>query len=348
MAEEKVLKSIQSFHFADEMSNIAQNTLSTKAWKKERKNKTQLKGISSKLLVLNPFLDDNGYLRVGSRLRRSSLEEGAKAPIILPRADQVVRCVVRYMHQKELHAGPKHVLNELRKSVWIIQGGQEVRSVVTKCVRCQRAFKRPPRQIMGDLPAVRVTSGHPFGSVGLDMAGPFGVRMYGRATHKIWAAIFTCLKTRSVHVEIVHNMSADALINAITRFSARRPGSHHFISDRGTNLTSADKILKKELEAHNSSVAPDLQKRGIKWDFIPAYAPHRGGVWERIVALFKKHLTTMSLGDAVQLDTFNTAIIQVEGMLNRRPLTAVSPEASDCEALTPANILYPSFASHQS
>ena len=120
MAEEKVLKSIQSFHFADEMSNIAQNTLSTKAWKKERKNKTQLKGISMKLLVLNPFLDDNGYLRVGSRLRRSSLEEDAKAPIILPRADQVVRCVVRYMHQKELHAGPKHVLNELRKSVWIL------------------------------------------------------------------------------------------------------------------------------------------------------------------------------------------------------------------------------------
>ena len=49
-----------------------------------------------------------------------------------------------------------------------------------------------------------------------------------------------------VHVEVVHNMSADALINAITRFSARRPGSHHFISDRGTNLTAADKILKKD------------------------------------------------------------------------------------------------------
>ena len=131
MAEEKVLKSVQAFHFADEMSNIAQNTLSSKAWKKERKNKTQLKGISSKLLALNPFLDNDGYLRVGSRLMRSSLEEESRTPIILPRTDQVVRCVVRYMHQKELHAGPKHVLNELRKSVWIIQGGQEGRADVT-------------------------------------------------------------------------------------------------------------------------------------------------------------------------------------------------------------------------
>ena len=117
MAEEKVLKAVQAFYFADEMSNIAQNTLSSRAWKRERKNKAQLKGISSKLLVLNPFLDDEGYLRVGSRLMRSNLDDGSKAPIILPRADQVVRCVVRYMHQKELHAGPKHVFNELQQSV---------------------------------------------------------------------------------------------------------------------------------------------------------------------------------------------------------------------------------------
>ena len=49
MAEEKVLKAVQAFYFADEMSNIAQNTLSSRAWKRERKNKAQLKGISSKL-----------------------------------------------------------------------------------------------------------------------------------------------------------------------------------------------------------------------------------------------------------------------------------------------------------
>ena len=232
--------------------------------------------------------------------------------------------------------------------MWILQGGQEVRSVLSKCTTCQRAFKRPMEQKMGVLPEVRVTQGHPFAAIGIDMAGPFGVKMNGRATHKVWAAIFTCLKTRSVHVEVVHNMSADALINAISRFSARRPGSSYFISDRGTNLCAADKALKKELEAANSASAPELQQRGITWDFIPAYSPHRGGVWERCVGLFKRHLAALSVGDEVHIDTFNTVMIQIEGILNRRPLTAVSPSADDSEALTPAHILYPSFASHQS
>ena len=69
----------------------------------------------------------------------------------------------------------------------------------------------------------------------------------------------------------------------------------HFVSNRGTNLTAADKILKKELEVFNANSWPDLQKGGLKWEFIPAYAPHRGGVWERIVALFNKILATMAL-----------------------------------------------------
>ena len=65
-AEEKILKAVQRFHFDDEILNISANALSTKAWKKQRKDKKDLKAISSKLLALNPFLADDGYLRVGS------------------------------------------------------------------------------------------------------------------------------------------------------------------------------------------------------------------------------------------------------------------------------------------
>ena len=142
MAEEKILKAIQHFHFDDEILNISANALSTKAWKRQRKDKKELKAILSKLLALNPFLADDGYLRVGSRLVKSDLDEATKAPVILPKGDHSVRAIIRYLHQKDMHAGPKHVLNELRRSVWIIHGGAEVRSVLAKCVKCQRAFKR--------------------------------------------------------------------------------------------------------------------------------------------------------------------------------------------------------------
>ena len=101
---------------------------------------------------------------------------------------------------------------------------------------------------MAALPECRVNIASPFEKTAIDMAGPFDVKMNGRANHKIWAAIFTCCVTRAVHVEIVYKMDTCAMINAITRFSSRRPGVVSFISDRGTNLTGTDSVLRREME----------------------------------------------------------------------------------------------------
>ena len=97
------------------------------------------------------------------------------------------------------------------------------------------------------------------------MMGPFDVKFHGsRAIHKVWAIVFACMSTRSVHVELVHKSDADSLLQAISCFSARRPGSKHFVSDNGGNLTKADKVLKQELREYNKSTVQQLQKDGIK------------------------------------------------------------------------------------
>ena len=158
-----------------------------------------------------------------------------------------------------------------RESSWIIHGQQECRSVINKCVNCQKAFKRPLKQKMDVLPDYRVEKGSPFEAVGLDMMGPFKVKIaHSRAVHKVWAIVFACMKTRSVHIELVHKMDADSLMMAITCFSARRPGSSHFFSDNGTNLTKADKQLQKKLKLWNKSAKDTLLTKGIEWNFIPA------------------------------------------------------------------------------
>ena len=48
-----------------------------------QQRKTNIK-TSSSLYKLDPFLDGNGILRVGGRVRRASLTEDVKFPIILP------------------------------------------------------------------------------------------------------------------------------------------------------------------------------------------------------------------------------------------------------------------------
>ena len=315
----------------------------------EPESRKELAWKQSPLKALSPFIGGDGLIRVGSRILRANAKEDAKTPIILPRHDHVVRAYIRFIHKQEAHAGPKHVLSQLRQKVWIIHGGQEVRSIVTKCVVCQKAFKKPLEQKMAVLPEMRVTPNPPFKEVGLDLMGPFGVKYPGsRATHKVWGVVFACMSSRSVHVEIVQSMDAPSLMNAIACFSARRPGTTHFVSDNGGNLTRANKDLKKHLREWNTSSAEHLQRQGVHWTFIPPRAPHRGGSWERVVGLFKRHLATFAVQDPINIKIFETALISIEGILNRRPLTALSPQADDCEALTPAHVLYPAMEDRRS
>ena len=59
-------------------------------------------------------------------------------------------------------------------------------------------------------------------------------------------------------------------------------------------------------------------------------------------------MSTMALGDPLNAKIFETALINIEGILNRRPLTAISPAADDCELMTPAHILYPAMKDRRS
>ena len=106
-------------------------------------------------------------------------------------------------------------------------------------------------------------------------------------------------------------------------------------------MTAADKILKRELEELNRQAGSEVRMKGLEWDFIPAHSPHIGGCYERIIGLFKKHLKVVCNGDPLHVDVLNTVIVEIEGIVNRRPLTAVSADPKDCAALTPNHILAP-------
>ena len=341
-AELVIFRAVQRHAFHDEFHILSNDQITTPD------SRRQLKMRSSRIIAHNPFIASDGVIRVGSRLVNALVKEETKFPAILPRGDSNVQAFIRATHVNQLHCGAKQTLSETRQRTWILQGLQEVKRVVNKCLKCQKAYKKPLEQIMAPLPAERVTQGTPWEATALDYMGPFGVRMASRATHKCWVCVFTCMRTRAVHAEMVFNLDAASAINAIVRFAARRPGVQSFISDCGTNLTSADRILKRELAKICNDAAPALQRRSLEWKFIPPGTPHYGGVWERMVSLFKKHLKVVLERDPPHVDIFNTTIVEIEGIINRRPLTAISASSNDYEAITPAHILYPSSMAHSS
>ena len=194
---------------------------------------------------------------------------------------------------------------------------------------------------MASLPAVRVLQGAPFRHSGVDLFGPFQVKIAGRAYHKIWVCLFTCLAVRAVHFEVVRDLSSNSFVNALIRFRSRRPGVRSLQSDNGSNFTAADKELRAAVESWNASTTDDLRIEGLEWKFIPPLAPHRGGVWERLVRSAKKHLADMLTKDGLHIETFSTVLAKAESIINTRPLTHVSDAADGEHPLTPTHFLCP-------
>ena len=304
------------------------------------------KRVGTKLARLNPFVDGEGLLRCGGRLARAkglSFEE--RFPLILPRADPNVDALILLAHAEAFHAGVDHVLGDLRRRFWILSGRQTVRRVVLGCVKCQMLFKEPMSQKMAPLPEVRVSRpGSPFECTGVDVFGPFEVKIAGRAMHKVWVALFTCMAVRAVHFEVLRDMSASTFINALIRFRARRPGVRRLFSDNGTNFSSADKEIRACVEAWNRESAI----QGLSWTFIPPLSPHYGGVWERCVKSAKRHLTAMLAKEGVHIEVFTTVLVKAESIMNHRPLTRVGADVRDCEPLTPMHFLAPGVFLHSS
>ena len=79
-------------------------------------------------------------------------------------------------------------------------------------------------QLMGNLPEGRVTQSGPFSRCGLDYAGPFQIKASkgrGMRTSKGYLAIFVCLATKAVHMEVVGDLTTESFLAAERRFSGR-------------------------------------------------------------------------------------------------------------------------------
>ncbi|KMQ89359.1 gag-pol polyprotein precursor [Lasius niger] len=300
---------------------------------------------SHPLLKLAPFVDYEGILRVGGRLKNSSLDADTKHPAILPRDSSFSRLLISEIHKQTLHGGVQLVLATLRQQFWILGGRSPVSAFIRRCVRCARYRATTAKEMMGSLPASRVTPTRPFLNSGVDYAGPFSLRTWrGRAgrTYKGYLIVFICFATSAVHLELATDYSTQGFLAAYRRFTGRRGRCNTLISDCGTNFVGADAELRRMFSSASkeaADLAHILAADGTTWRFNPPSAPHFGGKWEAAVKSTKFHLRRI-LGDSIlTYEEFNTLLVQIEAVLNSRPLCALSDDPADVIALTPAHFL---------
>ena len=248
------------------------------------KRKDEIKKTSS-LYRLDPFLDEDGILRVGGRIKRGNIPLELKNPIILPRKGHVTEMIIRYYHNKVNHMGRGITHNEIRqRGYWIIGGSSAVSHVISKCVECKRKRGHLLNQKMEDLPKDRLEEAPPFTYCGVDFFGPFAIKEK-RSIVKRYGVIFTCLGSRGVHLETANTLSTSSFINSLSRFLNRRGPVRNIRSDQGTNFVGASNELKNALkEMDEEKISAYLHENSCEWipfQFNVPHASHMGVVWER-------------------------------------------------------------------
>lgn len=327
-AKTAILRKVQQEHYAAELETLQHGAPITR---------------KSTIYTLEPWLDKEGLLRVGGRLSSGHLKT-QDDPILLPREHPVTELIIREVHQTVAgHSGREHTVALVRQNYWVPQIRRKVDTILRRCFVCRRNNWKTPHQRQAPLPEERVTPGAaPFSSTGVDCFGPFLVKQgRGRAPLKRWGCIFTCMATRAVHLEVLMSMDADAFLNALTRFSARRGVPTRLRSDNGTNMTAAERELRAVAQtwSEDDHVRATLLTRHIEWTFHPPQASHMGGIWERQIRTVRKVLRAIVGSQVLDDERLHTFFCEAEAVINSRPLTPASEDPCDLEALTPNHIL---------
>ena len=291
----------------------------------------------SKILQFSPFLDEEGLIQAKARIGKSQLYFNAKHPILLHWKQSQ-----RNEHKDNQHEGTEHVRNIFQQKMWILGIRNALRSIKNKCVTCTKGRAQTIAPVMADLPEGRLDASIAFANVGVDYFGPFIVNIR-RRNEKQWCCLFTCLTCltmRAVHIEVVPKLDTDSCLNAIMRLFARRGKPSRNINDNWTNFAGDEKEFLEYVAAWNvEGVEEHLVQRGIRWKFNPHAAPHFGEVWERLVRSCKKAMHAVLGNRLVTEEVRSTTMCYVEQTLNARPLTPVSSDFNDLEALTPNHFL---------
>ncbi|XP_053964178.1 uncharacterized protein LOC128867103 [Anastrepha ludens] len=301
---------------------------------------------SSSISSLSPFLDDFGVVRVGGRLRNSTLSFEARHPIILPKDHPLTSAIIMHFHRKNCHAGPQSSLAAIRMQFWPIGGRKTTARTLQKCVICCRSKPKLFEHIMADLPKERIQASRAFIVTGVDYCGPFYFKPETRnkSPQKCYISVFICFATKAVWMELVRDFSTGAFLEALKRFTATRGMPSCIWSDNATNFVGAKNELRdlKRLllsEEHRSKVHVHCLNNGFDWRFIPPRSPHFGGLWEAAVKMAKQHLYR-TLGSAIlSFDELRTLVCQISAIINSRPLVPLSENPEDLDVLTPGHFL---------
>jgi len=279
-------------------------------------------------------LSKKGHILISSRVRNRSTPSTPQQLTLLSAKSQLTKLLVRTLHATCSHAGISAMDSILSRTYYIPHLRNLLKFVSKTCPSCQRAYARPLQHQMGMLPASRTTPAPPFDRTGVDFV-----------LIKTYAAVFVCMCTKAIHLELCTSLSTEDFLATLRRFVARRGCPSHFFSDNGTNFLGAREEIRElqkltESSSTRQAVSNFASNNSIQWHNTPPRAPHFGGLWEAAVKAMKTLLRKNLKPHALRYEELYTLLADIEAILNSRPLAPLhSDDIAEGTYLTAGHFL---------
>ncbi|XP_077967741.1 uncharacterized protein LOC144421973 [Styela clava] len=163
----------------------------------------------------------------------------------------------------------------------------------------------------------------------------------GRSNVKRWICVFTCLATRAVHIEVVYSLETSSFIQALFRFLHRRGSTtKQIVSDNASTFVGAEKEFRTGIRRWNKQQIHDcFCQKGVEWKWNPPASSHQGGVFERMIRSMRKIVLVLTYERVLSDESLHSLMVEIEWILNNRPLTPVNDDPDDSTTLTPMSLL---------
>ena len=164
----------------------------------------------------------------------------------------------------------------------------------------------------------------PFTYCGVDLFGSFLVNN-GWKEVKRYGALYTCLSSSAIHIEVVYSLITDSLIMSLRRFVARRGNVRMIRSDNGSNLVGTSAELSRAFqEMDHIKIGNFLKENGgerMIWKRNPPLTSNMGEVSECQIRSARAILNSLlkTHGSSLSDESLQTLLVEVEAIINSRP-----------------------------
>ena len=160
---------------------------------------------------------------------------------------------------------PSDIIGRARQYAVIYKPYKLALQVSKTCPQCslEEAKTKTVQQKIGQLDVSCVTPSPPFSNVSADLAGPFRIKY---REQKTWILIYLCNVSKVLHLQLVENYSAKAVITALNTVFGIRNLPNHITTDSSKNITRSRKLIQESLLLSFSK--KDLEEIQATWPQI--------------------------------------------------------------------------------